>query len=81
MIENEVTTVEQDAASSAAEPEAEPVAEVIQVIEVMDLDRPFLTTSFEDYTVTEGLLLLLLLLVFLKVCTKVVKGGFSWLWW
>lgn len=42
-------------------------------------DHPLMTTPFEDYTVTEGLLLLLLLSVFLAACVKLLKGGFSWL--
>lgn len=80
MNENEVTTVEE---GSSSEPATEPeqIVEVIQVIEVTDLVRPFMTTNFNDYTVTEGLLLLLVILVFLKWCVKIVKGGFSWLWW
>lgn len=41
--------------------------------------RPLLTTSFSDYTVTEGLLLLLLLSVFLSACYKLLRGGFQWL--
>lgn len=41
--------------------------------------RPVLTTSFEDYTVMEGLLLLLLLLAFAAACAKILKGGLSWL--
>lgn len=67
--------------TSPEEPLTEPVIEVIQVIEVTDLDRPFMTTSFDDYTVSEGLLLLLVLLVFLKWCAKLLKEGFSWLLW
>lgn len=43
------------------------------------LDHPFMTTSFQDYTVTEGLLLLLLLSVFVAACAKMLKEGFSWL--
>lgn len=41
--------------------------------------RPVLTTPFEDYTVMEGLLLLLLLAAFAAVCAKILKGGLSWL--
>lgn len=41
--------------------------------------RPVLTTSFEDYTVMEGLLLLLLLAAFAAACAKILKGGLSWL--
>ena len=60
-------------------PEGEQL-EVIETIEVAaDTSSPFLTTPFADYTVTEGLLLTLLLLAFLAFCNKVVKGGFSWL--
>lgn len=43
------------------------------------VDHPMLTTPFEDYTVTEGLLLLLLLSVFVAACVKLLKGGFAWL--
>ena len=42
-------------------------------------DHPMLTTPFEDYTVAEGLLLLLLLSVFVSACVKLLKGGFAWL--
>ena len=43
------------------------------------LDHPLMTTSFQDYNVTEGLLLLLLLSAFIAACAKMLKGGFSWL--
>ncbi len=52
-------------------------AETIQ----QTLDHPLLTTSFHDYTVTEGLLLLILLAAFAAVCVKILKGGFQWLRW
>ena len=45
------------------------------------LDHPALTTSFQDYTVTEGLLLLILLAAFAAACIRILKGGFSWLRW
>ena len=45
------------------------------------LDHPALTTSFQDYTVTEGLLLLILLAAFAAACVKILKGGFQWLRW
>ena len=56
--------------------------EVLEHLETIQEDvtpHPFLSTSFEDYTVTEGLLLLLLLLAFLSFCIKLLKEGFSWL--
>ena len=43
------------------------------------LDHSALTTSFADYTVTEALLLLLLLSVFISACARMLRGGFSWL--
>lgn len=43
------------------------------------VDHPMMETPFEDYTVTEGLLLLFLLSVFLAACVKLLKGGFAWL--
>lgn len=53
-------------------------AETIQ----QTLNHPALTTSFqEDYTVTEGLLLLILLAAFTAACIKILKGGFQWLRW
>ena len=45
------------------------------------LDHPALTTSFRDYTVTEGLLLLTLLAAFAAACVRILKGGFQWLRW
>ena len=52
-------------------------AETIQ----QTLDHPPLTTSFQDYTVTEGLLLLILLAAFAAACVRILKGGFQWLRW
>lgn len=53
-------------------------AELIQA----DLDpHPLLTTSFADYTVTEGLLLLVLLGGVVSACCKMIRRGFEWLTW
>ena len=41
--------------------------------------HPMMTTNFADYTVTEGLLLLIVLLWVIQICIRMVKGGFSWL--
>lgn len=43
------------------------------------VDHPALTTSFVDYTVTEALLLFLLLAVFLSACARMLRGGLLWL--
>lgn len=52
----------------------------MEVIEA-ELVHPALETPFEDYSVSEGLLLLLLVLLLLSWCVKMIKGGFSWLLW
>lgn len=42
--------------------------------------RPFMETPFAEYSVVEGLLLVLVWwLVVLKPCVYMIKGGFSWL--
>lgn len=41
--------------------------------------RPFLTTNFSDYSVTEGLLLTMILLVVGKACVRMLQRGFAWL--
>lgn len=43
------------------------------------LEHPLLTTPFEQYSVTEGLLLLLLLHFFVTGCISILKEGFAWL--
>lgn len=53
--------------------------EIIQQTIQRTVDHPALTTPFEDYTVTEALLLLLSLSVFVAACVKMLKGGFAWL--
>lgn len=40
-----------------------------------------LSTKFEDYTVTEGLLLSILLCLVINRCIKMLKGAFAWLLW
>lgn len=54
----------------------EPV-EVI-LVDVSD-KRSFMTTPLNDYTVTEGLLLLILIIMIVKLVAKAVKEGFRWL--
>lgn len=43
------------------------------------VDHPALTTSFAEYTVTEALLLFLLLAAFLSACARMLRGGLLWL--
>lgn len=54
----------------------EPV-EVI-LVDVSDA-RSFMTTPLNDYTVTEGLLLLILIMMIVKFVAKAVREGFRWL--
>lgn len=53
--------------------------ETVETVAASPDARLFLTTPFEEYTVTEGLLLMLLLLAVVMICVKLLKGGFSWL--
>lgn len=53
--------------------------ELLEVIQKDVSPHPFLTTDFADYTVTEGLLLMALLLAVIFLCVKMLKEGFSWL--
>ena len=53
--------------------------ELLETIQKDVSPHPFLTTDFADYTVTEGLLLLALLLSVISLCIKMLKEGFSWL--
>lgn len=57
------------------------MVEVVEttIVEVVDLDRPFMTTPFEEYSVLEGLLLLLVLISVIQMCIRIIKGGFWWL--
>ena len=42
-------------------------------------ERPFLETAFEDYTVGEGLLLLILLTIIVIAVLRFIGRCFSWL--
>ena len=54
--------------------------EPVEVILVdVSYDRNFMTTPLNDYTVTEGLLLLILIMMIVKFVAKAVKEGFRWL--
>lgn len=59
--------------------DADTALELLEVIQKDVSPHPFLTTGFTDYTVTEGLLLMALLLAVISLCVKMLKEGFSWL--
>lgn len=54
------------------------VTETVEVVEV-EADRPFLSTPFDEYTVTEGLLLVIVLILFFSKLSQAIKEGFYWL--
>lgn len=63
---------------------SDPGTEVVEVsetvvAEVVEPEPLFMTKPFSEYTVSEGLLLLLVLLTVIQMCIKIVKGGFWWL--
>lgn len=70
MTENETMAAEETTAPVAEYTEAAEVleTEATETTEtiVVDVDRPFMTLSFEEYTVSEGLLLLIFVLVLLN---------------
>lgn len=82
----EATTEEATEEVEEAPPEPLEVAGTAETLQILQEIRqevtahPLLTTPFADYTVTEGLLLLLFLAVFLSWCGKIIRSGFSWLW-
>lgn len=71
-----------DMSDSKSDSETVDVEEdTIQAVEVTitSEERPFLSTKFEDYSVSEGLLLCLLLLFFTRSLYRIFRKGFSWL--
>ena len=84
--EQEAVAEEEAVPEEETEPEPLEVAgtdETIRLLETIQTQltpHPFLTTPFEEYTVTEGLLLLLVLAAFAGCCIKLLRRGFSWLW-
>ena len=84
--EQEAAAEEEAVPEEETEPEPLEVAgteETIRLLETIQTQltpHPFLTTPFEEYTVTEGLLLLLVLAAFAGCCIKLLRRGFSWLW-
>ncbi len=60
------------------EKDTDVIQEQITVV-AQAVDHPALTTSFADYTVTEALLLFLLLAAFLSACARMLRGGLLWL--
>lgn len=77
---NETDVFEADVVADESEPvETVPPVETEIIAEVVEPERLLLTTPFEEYTVSEGLLLILVLLVVLSFCGRLLKGGLFWL--
>lgn len=86
---SEEETQELEPVEGPAEPVTSSAMEIVgmdQLLENVEMiqltvDHSALETPFEEYTVMEGLLLLLFVLVIISWCVKMIKGGFSWLLW
>lgn len=77
-----MTEEELDLESTSEESSGDTVIEatIPEPMQVTIVDtRPFLTTPFEEYTVTEGLLLIILLVIVVSKVIKFAKGCFAWL--
>lgn len=64
--------------SPSPAPELEEISERVERIDTT-LAHPLLTTPLEDYTVTEGLLLGLLISILAIAVIHLVRRAFSWL--
>lgn len=53
--------------------------EVATIQQVELVDRPFMTTPFEDFSVIEGLLIVLVVGVWIYALVSVLKESFKWL--
>lgn len=76
--ENVLADTGDDVSNLLADPELGEIPVVYA--EIVEDPRLFLETPFEEFTVTEGLLLTLFLCVFVSAVIKLLKEGFYWLW-
>lgn len=89
MDENEIVTVEESPAPSASPSEApspspSPAADLAALSERVEridqtLAHPLFSTPLEDYTVSEGLLLGLLVAVLVAGVVTLIRRAFTWL--
>lgn len=74
-------TTEEPVTSEGTGEETGTETDTTEVVEVVVFeDRPFLTTPLNEYTVTEGLILLILLFLVGRSVMGWIKEGFFWLW-
>lgn len=69
----------EDESSSYVELDYELLQEAIEGALTQYSERPFLDTPFEEYTVGEGLLLLILLTIIVLAVLRFIGRCFSWL--
>ena len=50
-----------------------------QIAEVVTTPRPFLETPLDEFTVSEGLLLCILVVMIINALVRMVRGAFFWL--
>ena len=62
----------------AAAPEEEQLQQI--QVEVSFPERPFMTTPIDEYTVSEGLMLLIWLTLIVLAVLNAVRRFWSWLW-
>lgn len=75
--ENESSQLE-ETSESPAPADQEELLQRLENVEAV-VSHPFFTTPFADYTVSEGLSLLILLVLLLCILIKCIKEAFSWL--
>lgn len=68
----ETETLDETVSGTVAETETVPEKEVVEII-LVDVERPFMQTSFEEYSVSEGFLLLIFVLVLLNFFLNLVR--------
>lgn len=82
LVVEEATTQEEPLVGdqTAAQDPAAPEEELQQIqVEVAFPERPFMTTPIDEYTVSEGLLLLLWLTIIVLAVIKFVRRQIEWL--
>ena len=55
------------------------IVEDVRSISEALTDRSILETHIDDYTVSEGLLLAIFVLLFVSACARIIRGAFRWL--
>ena len=78
MTENEDEVVLEETESDTEPTEQQQEPQTVEVT-VTTESRPFLSTDFSDYSVSEGLLLCIFLVLLVNAIFRILRRGFSWL--